>query len=89
MTCLDWAETLVCAVRFRCRTSPAVRGNPAACRHLGPQVVQAQEALERRLAMLDSHQRGIHEALSGMEHEAARLAREESALQDDATRYAD
>ena len=38
--------------------------------------------------MLDSHQRGIHEALSGMEHEAARLAREESALQDDATRYA-
>ena len=39
--------------------------------------------------MLDSHQRGIHDALSGMEHEAARLAREESALQDDATRYVD
>lgn len=37
--------------------------------------------------MLDSHQRGIHDTLSGMEHEAARLAKEESALQDDATRY--
>lgn len=50
------------------------------------QVLHAQEALERKLAMLDTHQRGIHETLTGMEHEAARLAQEEAGLQDEGTR---
>ena len=42
-----------------------------------------QEALERRLAMLETHQRGIHDALIGMEGEAERLYREEVPLLDD------
>ncbi|RMZ56988.1 hypothetical protein APUTEX25_005050, partial [Auxenochlorella protothecoides] len=52
-------------------------------------VLHAQEALERKLAMLDTHQRGIHETLTGMEHEAARLAQEEAGLQDEGTRDRD
>ena len=48
----------------------------------------AQEALERRLAVVEVHQREVHEALAGMEGEAERLYREERPLQDDDTRRA-
>jgi nuclear pore complex protein Nup62 len=51
--------------------------------------VAAQEALERRLSMLETHQRGIHEALTGMEGEAERLYREELPLLDDEGRERD
>lgn len=46
-------------------------------------VLGGQEALERRLQMLEAHQKGVHEALSGMETEAERLYREERSLADD------
>jgi nuclear pore complex protein Nup62 len=46
-------------------------------------VLAGQDALERRLQMLEAHQKGIHEALGGMESEAARLYRAERPLADD------
>lgn len=46
-------------------------------------VLAGQEALERRLQMLEAHQKGIHEALIGMEGEAERMYREERPLADD------
>lgn len=48
-------------------------------------VLGGQDALERRLQMLEAHQKGIHDVLSGMEGEAERLYREERPLADDET----
>lgn len=42
-----------------------------------------QDALERRLQMLEAHQRGVNDALAGMEGEAERLYREERPLMDE------
>ena len=46
-------------------------------------VLAGQDALERRLQMLEAHQKGIHDSLTGMEGEAERLYREERPLADD------
>ena len=46
-------------------------------------VLSGQDALERRLQMLEAHQKGIHDALSGMESEAERLYGDERPLADD------
>ncbi len=46
-------------------------------------VLAGQDALERRLQMVEAHQKGIHEALNGMSTEAERLYREEQGLADD------
>jgi nuclear pore complex protein Nup62 len=46
-------------------------------------VLAGQDALERRLQMVEAHQKGIHEALNGMSAEAERLYREEQGLADD------
>lgn len=46
-------------------------------------VLAGQDALERRLQLLETHQKGIHEAISGMEAEAERLYLEEKPLADD------
>ena len=46
-------------------------------------VLAGQDALERRLQMVEAHQKGIHEALNGMSTEAERLYKEEQGLADD------
>ncbi len=46
-------------------------------------VLAGQDALERRLQMVEAHQKGIHEALNGMSAEAERLYKEEQGLADD------
>jgi len=46
-------------------------------------VLAGQDALERRLQMVEAHQKGIHEALNGMSSEAERLYKEELGLADD------
>jgi len=46
-------------------------------------VLAGQDALERRLQMVEAHQKGIHEALNGMSTEAERIHREEQGLADD------
>lgn len=64
----------------------AILGNRGALLALEEELRRAlggQEALERRLQMLEAHQRGIHEALGGMEAEAERLYREERGLADE------
>ena len=48
-------------------------------------VIAGQESLEKRLQMLEAHQKGIHDTLSGMEEEAARLYRAERPLADENT----
>ncbi len=50
-------------------------------------VVRGQESLERKLQMLETHQKGIHDALVGMEGEAERLYKEERPLLDDDSRW--
>ena len=50
-------------------------------------VVRGQESLEKKLQMLETHQKGIHDALVGMEGEAERLYREERPLLDDDSRW--
>lgn len=52
-------------------------------------VVRGQESLEKKLQMLETHQKGIHDALVGMEGEAERLYREERPLLDDDSRERD
>lgn len=52
-------------------------------------VVKGQESLEKKLQMLETHQKGIHDALTGMEGEAERLYREERPLLDDDSRERD
>lgn len=52
-------------------------------------VVKGQEGLEKKLQMLETHQKGIHDALVGMEGEAERLYREERPLLDDDSRERD
>lgn len=42
-----------------------------------------QDALDKRLCMLETHQREVHEALVGMEGEARRMYMEERAMMDD------
>ena len=37
------------------------------------QVHHSHDNLERRLSLVETHQREMHELLSGMEHEAERL----------------
>ncbi len=49
----------------------------------------AQDALERQLSILEVHQREIHEALQGMEHEAETLFDKEGPRQDEASRERD
>ena len=46
-------------------------------------VLAGQDALERRLQMLQAHQKGVHDALASMESEAERLYREERPMADD------
>jgi len=46
-------------------------------------VVAGQDGLERRLQILEAHQKGVHDALVGMEAEAERMYREERPLGDD------
>eukprot|EP00887_Chlorella_sp_A99_P001142 scaffold14.g1142.t1 len=58
-------------------------------RRLGMGVLKGQESLERKLQVLEMHQKGIHEALGGMEAEAERLYREEVPLLDDESRERD
>ena len=41
--------------------------------HLGVQVNKGQEALEKKLGMLETHQKEIHDSLVSIEGEAARL----------------
>ena len=52
------------------------------------QLLAGQESLEKKLQLLEMHQKGIHDALTGMETEAERLYREERALMDDDSRCA-
>lgn len=47
-----------------------------------------QEALEKKLALVETHQKEIHDTLSSMEGEAERLYREERNLLDDDSRCA-
>lgn len=51
-----------------------------------PQVMGGQEALEKRLALVETHQKEIHDTLVAMEGEAERLYREERGLLDDDSR---
>lgn len=49
-------------------------------------VMAGQEALEKRLALVEAHQKEIHDTLGAMEGEAERLYREERPLLDDDAR---
>ncbi len=50
------------------------------------QVMGGQAALGKKLALVETHQREIHDTLTAMEGEAERLYREERALLDDDSR---
>lgn len=54
-----------------------------------PQVMAGQDALERKLSLVEMHQKGIHDTLVSMEGEAERLYKEERALLDDDARCAE
>lgn len=53
------------------------------------QVMAGQDALERKLSLVEMHQKGIHDTLVSMEGEAERLYKEERALLDDDARERD
>lgn len=53
---------------------------------LPSQVMAGQESLEKKLALVETHQKEIHDTLVSMEGEAERLYREERALLDDDSR---
>lgn len=74
------------------RWDAAILGNRGALLALEAEVsgvVAGQEGLERRLALLETHQQDIHDCLSGMEGEAEALHRSEASLADDGTRERD
>ncbi len=42
--------------------------------------------MERKLQMLEAHQKGVHDTLAAMEPEAERLFREDRSVMDDDTK---